>query len=76
MVDRGHVGHEVRGVLVAIPPPPLDWRLAESVLLHLRAVAFFLADIPQGDDVGALGYEPPTVEAAHEGAASRTWGVS
>jgi hypothetical protein len=58
MVEKDHVGHEVRGILVSVPPPPLDARLAESVLLHLRAVAFFLADSPQGDDVGALSYEP------------------
>lgn len=43
---------------MSVPPPPLDLRLAESVLLHLRAVAFVLADAPQGDDVGALSYEP------------------
>ena len=58
MVDEGHLGHEVRGILVQVPPPPLEARLAEAPLLHLRAVAFFLADPPKGDDVGALSYRP------------------
>lgn len=58
MVDDGHLRYEVRGILMQIPPPPLDSRVAESALLHLRAVAFFLADVPKDDDVGALSYQP------------------
>ena len=58
MLDDGHIRHEVQGILVSIPPPPLEPRIGESALLHLRTVAFFLADTPMGDDVGALCYQP------------------
>jgi hypothetical protein len=58
---RVHIRHEVRGMLVAIPPPPLEPAIAESALLHLRIVSQFLtgkANAKHPDDLFAKDYSP------------------
>lgn len=58
MIDP-HIRHEVNGILVCVPPPALSPTDGESALLHLRAVAFFLADdVKHLDDVCAISYRP------------------